>query len=134
MRLEALKVIAPDGGWRWTEKRLNGQKIAAVTKPYRLVHGAIDILVIPGFETDLTTVPRWLRWLHNPAGPWHPASIIHDYMLFQGYDRDVADLLFLKALVALRVPAWRRFLLYRLGVRIATWRDRLRKTFDAKAS
>lgn len=39
-----------------------------------------QITVPEGFITDLTSVPRLLRWIVGRVGPWLEAAIVHDYL------------------------------------------------------
>ena len=39
-----------------------------------------QIVVPEGFITDLTSVPRLLRWIASRVGPWLEAAIVHDYL------------------------------------------------------
>lgn len=38
------------------------------------------ITVLPGYETDLASIPWFYRWRFNPEGPWWRAAIIHDIL------------------------------------------------------
>lgn len=39
-----------------------------------------QIVVPEGFLTDLTSVPRLLRWVAGRVGPWLEAAVVHDYL------------------------------------------------------
>lgn len=76
------------------------------------------IRVDAGFETDLTSVPRWLQWLLPPDGPYAYASVLHDYMYkYAIANKLFADVSFLDGMTALGVPYVTRSLMYR-AVRI----------------
>ena len=100
------------------------------TVAYRL-NGAPATLVVPkGTPTDFSTVPALLRPIVARVGAHLEASIVHDY-LYDAWadfrpeplerDRLFADKVFRAALIAARVPLWRRTLMY-LAVRWFGWR------------
>lgn len=75
--------------------------------------GGLTITVPAGFVTDFTSIPRRLRWLFNPIGPWDRAAALHDYLYsLPGVSRFLADALFREAMYRLGVPLWRRVLMY----------------------
>lgn len=45
-----------------------------------------QIIVPEGLITDLTSVPRWLRWFVGRVGPWLEAAIVHDYLYLAWQD------------------------------------------------
>lgn len=47
-----------------------------------LIDGLGAMIIVPEyFETDLGTIPAWLRWLFNPADPRYArAFVTHDYL------------------------------------------------------
>lgn len=71
------------------------------------------IVVPAGFETDFASVPR-LPLAYLLAGDTaHEAAVIHDYLYRTGKaDRKTADEIFLEAMKAQGIPAWRRRLMY----------------------
>lgn len=79
------------------------------------------MLVVPtGFKTDFSSVPR-LPLIFSVAGDTaHASATLHDY-LYRHHSGDVeramADRIFNDAMVAEKVPAWRRLLMF-AGVRI----------------
>ena len=76
-------------------------------------------LTIPkGFETDLASIPRGLRWLIPQVGKHIQPAIVHDY-IYSGktfLSRKQADDLFLDAMKAVGVSWWKRQLMHK-GVR-----------------
>ncbi|MBM2915564.1 DUF1353 domain-containing protein, partial [Escherichia coli] len=73
-----------------------------------------DVISVPaGYVTDLASVPRLLWSVFPPHGRYAKAAIIHDWL----YDNALrtkkeADRIFLDAMKVLKVPAWRRSLMY----------------------
>lgn len=47
---------------------------------YRPSDGHHDIVVPPGFVTDLTSIPRWGWMILPPDGPWVKGAVIHDFL------------------------------------------------------
>jgi len=81
-------------------------------------------LAIPiGFKTDLASIPQIFRSLIPQLGKHMRAAVAHDF-IYSGSVRDwtraEADRLFLDAMVACKVPGWKRWLMY-LGVRVGGW-------------
>lgn len=83
---------------------------------YRSAHLARVVTVPAGFRTDFASVPRapFAYWLTGGAA--RLASVVHDYLLVQGFQRATADAVFLEAMRASAVPWWRRVLMWS-GVR-----------------
>ena len=85
-----------------------------------------DLIIVPkGFETDFASIPKWIpRWLFDPAGRHRAAAVVHDYLVrLEGFDRKLADLIFLEAMELLEVKKWRRKLMY-YAVRIGALRKK----------
>lgn len=86
--------------------------------------GDRDEFIVPkGYVTDFATVPRIAVWLIPRFGSFTKAAILHDFLLTHcvpsGRVSSVdADGLFLRALRELRVPSYRRMLMW-TGVRWA---------------
>lgn len=75
----------------------------------------IIIPVEKGFITDFASTPRGLWWLLPPTGKYGKASVIHDYLYkneVQGVTKDIADKIFLEAMEVLKVPKWKRQIMY----------------------
>lgn len=81
----------------------------------------IQIRVPAGFLTDFASVPRW-PLTHLLAGDTaHMSAVVHDYLYLHRAERAWADAVFLAAMRAERIPAWRRWLMW-AAVRAAGWR------------
>lgn len=75
-----------------------------------------QITVPEGFITDLTSVPRLLRWIAGRVGPWLEAAIVHDYLYVAWQDvpgkaatredRRFADDIMLAAMKEAEVHPW----------------------------
>lgn len=81
------------------------------------------IAVSKGFVTDFASVPR-LFWLVIPKwGKYGNAAVIHDWLYWEQSDkrdRKSADLIFLEAMVVLKVSRWKRKVIYD-AVRLFGW-------------
>lgn len=97
--------------------------------------GSGETLTVPvGFITDLASIPQLVTNAFPPDGPWAKAAVIHDAlyascgtMVFSGrtwrtrarpYTRAEADGVLREAMGVLKVPAWKRFVIWsavRLG-------------------
>lgn len=82
------------------------------------------VIVKAGFITDFASVPSQMWWLLPPWGKYGKAAIIHDY-LYQNhlFTRGIADHIFFEAMGVLKVPTWKRLLMF-WAVRIfgrVTW-------------
>lgn len=51
---------------------------------FRLSNGDV-ITIKPGFEWDLSSVPRFLWWLFPPFGDFILGALVHDWMYFNDY-------------------------------------------------
>ena len=80
-----------------------------------------DIHVPVNFLTDLSSVPRWGRWLVSRVGPHLEASIVHDWLYVAWQDqrteateemRGFADDVFRAAMKEAKVDGWRIWLIY----------------------
>lgn len=98
-----------------------GSKKWRLTKPLTFANQNNNrVFTVPAnFETDLASVPWFARWLLPQHGRYTKAAVIHDCMIFDGYDRRLSDLTFNDAMKACEVKTWRRVLLYS-GVYIYT--------------
>lgn len=75
-----------------------------------------QISVPAGLVTDLTSVPRPLRWIIGRVGPWLEAAIVHDYLYIAWQDvpdrkprlkdRRFADDIMLAAMKEAKVANW----------------------------
>lgn len=94
-------------------------RVAADFRYYPLHSDPIDVPM--GFETDFASVPRGLWNIFPPDGPWTQAAVVHDWLYntrgMHVRTRKACDVIFLEAMTALKVPLWKRQLMYR-AVRI----------------
>lgn len=92
-----------------------------------MTRGGETITVDQGFETDLASVPRLFWNIFPPAGIYLEAAVVHDYMYEGKYevkDKKTADRIFREAMADLKVPKWKRWVLWaavRVGGR-GIWR------------
>jgi hypothetical protein len=70
-----------------------------------------DFTIAAGSVTDLTTGLRGLWWLIPPHGASKSASIVHDFLIRNDYERDYADCIFLFYLLK-AVPKWQAYLMF----------------------
>lgn len=72
------------------------------------------LIVVPaGFVTDLASIPRVFQSLIPKVGKHMLAAIVHDYLCrLDGFDRRLADRIFLEAMKLLGVNPVRRRLMY----------------------
>lgn len=73
-----------------------------------------DYIAVPkGFVSDFASVPRIFRPLHPVNGKHRAPAVVHDYLVRkEGFDRRVADRIFLEAMEATGVAKWRRYQMY----------------------
>jgi hypothetical protein len=83
-----------------------------------------EVVSVPAkFVTDFASVPRipGIWWI--AGGLADEAAVIHDWIYNQSlFPRDVADKVFLEAMVVMGLEAWRRYLIY-AAVRAFGWRN-----------
>lgn len=119
LRYESALVLAR---LRDAPKMRNGEDADYLTyRPYTVSWTSGDgewrqIVVPDGFITDLTSVPRLLRWVAGRVGPWLEAAIVHDYLyvawqdvpgkLPTREDRRFADDIMLAAMKEAEVRPW----------------------------
>lgn len=60
-----------------------------------------EVTVRPGFITDGISIPWFLRWRFSPTGKYFGAAIVHDYLLIETGDWDIANNQFEKEMEAL---------------------------------
>jgi len=89
-----------------------------LTEPFEYVVGSLenpeDIIKIPaGFITDFASTPRFLWSIFPPFGKYGKAAVLHDYLYgTQKYSRKKCDKTFLEAMGVLKVPKWKRYMMY----------------------
>lgn len=69
-----------------------------------------------GYQTDFASIPWAFRPLLPRNGPYTPAAVIHDYLCdlagSSGIDSATTHAVFLEAMEVLKVPAWKRWVMY----------------------
>ncbi len=72
-----------------------------------------DLIVPEGFITDFASTPQILFSIFPPIGLYNKAAMVHDFLYSNKIiDRKKADLFFLQAMEVLKVPAWKRRLMF----------------------
>jgi len=73
-----------------------------------------EMIIVPrGFITDLASVPRVFHSFIPPWGKYGQAAILHDYLYeTKKYPKKIADKIFYDAMGVLRVPKWKRTIMY----------------------
>jgi hypothetical protein len=88
--------------------------------------GAKTLITVPvGFDTDFASIPRAFWRVFPPVGEYDGPAVIHDYLYrTQTCDRATADLVFYEAMLAIGVPKWKAWTMYRAvqSCGWATWR------------
>lgn len=91
------------------------------TPVYYRTQAGDDLVVPPGFVTDLASIPRLLHALMPVNGSHRAAAILHDWLYeTQKFSRAQSDRLFLEAMAESGVRWTQRQAMY-LGVRIGGW-------------
>ena len=94
-----------------------GNGIWMVDRPFRYYVGSEnsnDFINVPiGTITDFASVPRIFWSIFPPYGEYTQAAVLHDY-LYQTHFRTKkeSDLIFLEAMGVLKVPAWKKYIMY----------------------
>jgi hypothetical protein len=91
-----------------------------------LDRGLTKLYIPGGWHTDLASVPVWARWLIPRSGKYNQAAVLHDWIYRSGgimrdengdiiciLSRKQADQLFYEAMKLLKVPKWKRKVMYR---------------------
>lgn len=103
---------------RDTDVTIDGRPVFRTLEPFSFEMGAEGsghfIHVPAGFETDFASVPRFLWRLFPPWGEYRKAAVLHDYLYRteSGFTKWLGDSLFYEAMVQLKVPWWKRRLIY----------------------
>lgn len=72
------------------------------------------IVVHAGFVTDLASIPRAFWSVLPPHGKYAKAAVLHDWLYTNGIgSKRYADDVFNEAMKVLRVPSWKRAVMYR---------------------
>lgn len=77
----------------------------------------IRVVIRRGKRTDLASVPFFLWWIFPPSGSWARASIVHDKLCDDGFDRELTDAIFRYAMKVDGVSFFARQVIY-AGVRV----------------
>lgn len=82
--------------------------------------GSLSITIPRGYITDFASTPRPLWFIFPPTGKYARAAIVHDYFYSYADKNDCtrffADTIFRELMCQLKVPTWKRVLMY-YGVR-----------------
>lgn len=81
------------------------------------------VIVIPrGFITDFASIPKPAQWLYSVNGKTRKAAVLHDYLYCeQRLTRELADAIFMEAMIATGVDKVEREVFYR-AVRLGGWK------------
>lgn len=73
-----------------------------------------EVVIAEGFVTDFASTPKFLYPWFPPIGIYNKAAMVHDflYSATTPITRAEADKFFLQAMEVLKVPAWKRRLMY----------------------
>lgn len=123
--------------FRSTDNWRGSSRLYVTVDPFRYWVGAegssLWVDVPAECETDLASIPRWLRWLFSPDGPWAQAAVLHDFLYRENLvSRWMCDRIFYEAMRVIddsarkhgnkpRVHFWQRQAIY-WGVRMGGWR------------
>lgn len=113
---------------------MDSGKLWRVVEPFRFYSGArnsnLFVDVPGGFESDLASIPRAVRWLIPKVGKDAQGAVVHDmayrtgqmsasvvvdgqeYVQAVPISRGMADSLYHQAMIALKVKRWRRKAIY----------------------
>ena len=83
----------------------------------------LDLVIeIPkGSKTDFASIPRIFWPILPPVGRYSRAAVVHDYCYRHGlFTRKISDLIFFHAMEELKVPKWKRIVMY-WAVRLFGW-------------
>ena len=75
----------------------------------------LKVTVPKGSKTDFASIPRIFWPILPPVGRYSKAAVVHDYCYRHGlFTRGISDLVFLHAMEELKVPKWKRIIMYRV--------------------
>ena len=85
-----------------------------VEKDFTYVIGKKNFVKVPkGFITDLASIPRVFWSIFPPDGNYTQAAVLHDYLYQMNlFIRKECDGIFLQAMKILKVPLWKRSVMY----------------------
>jgi len=75
-----------------------------------------EFTVPVGFITDGASIPYFARKVFPPTGKYFGAAILHDWLLQEYKDWDIANAAFKKELIASDIPKWRRVIVHQAVV------------------
>jgi len=85
------------------------------------INGDFTYTVPAGFETDLASIPAFLRPFFSRIGPSRKPAVFHDHMYGSNWKtRKDCDHWFKRMLKSREVPSWKATMYY-LGVRGGGW-------------
>lgn len=80
------------------------------------------IVVPEGFVTDLASIPQIFQALLPQNDRHRLAAVVHDYLCrLEGFDRRMADRVFLEAMKVLEVQVWKRWSMFLAVALMTTW-------------
>lgn len=73
-----------------------------------------ELFTVPArFKTDFASIPRCVHWLLPKNGEYDAPAVLHDWLYATGTtNRETADYIFLEAMESIKVPAWKRALIF----------------------
>jgi len=96
-------------------KHLDG-RLWELTEGFEYYTDNTAIQVPKGFICDFASIPRF-AWsiIDHPTGPAGKAAVIHDYLYRVGkpFNRKQSDQIFLEGMEVLKIPEWKRNIMYR---------------------
>ena len=73
-----------DRDWYYTKSNLHWNSTETSS--------AIQVDILPGFATDMASIPWGFHWIFPPDGPYKDAAVVHDWLYWeQSTTRDNAD-------------------------------------------
>ena len=74
-----------------------------------------EVIKVPvGFQFDFASIPQpFWSWVGSPAGEYGPAALVHDFCCVTAtWPISKTDYIFYEAMKVLRVPLWKRTIMY----------------------
>lgn len=111
MPFKSVPILRVSSEYEWTLE----------TPLWYVTHSGEDIIVSPGFGTDLASIPRLFHSIVPVNGKHRAAAIVHDWLYVQqDRTRADADRIFLEAMDDLGVRWSQRWAMY-AAVRVGGW-------------
>ena len=79
-----------------------------------------NVTVPIGFITDGASIPKMAQRMFPKTGRYFGAAIIHDYLLYEKHDWDLANDEMDQEMKALDIARWRHFIII-TAVRVRAW-------------